>query len=332
MTTPKDHDTDPSTPSSKRLSEPRTAAAAVSLEDAPSATDDPSSKAEPREAKAGETPPTPFRGFVRGQRLGLVRSRPTTDPGIAPPPQPLPALRQPMGIVVPPVAPHANDSVDVLLDGMTEEGSGGAPTIPQTDGQAKATYHSEHSVRAAQRALGDEPKVVIERPLLAQTVRVHRSQVALPDADLKAWADTTSVRLKPMAGRVAIAILAGMVVVMLIFGALQRMSGERADAPTPTGTPMAMTAAVPAVVATASVMESTALTPAPPETTIMPTTALAESHASATGAGGAGAASAASSAPRKPPTAGKPSKQKPKASPSAVKPAGDDLGEFKSAL
>jgi hypothetical protein len=326
MTTPKDYDTDPSTPSSKRQSEPRTAAAAVCLEDPSSPTDDASPEGDPFpiEVVADGSPPVSSKAVGRTQRLGLVRSKPTTDPGIAPPPQPLPPLRQPLGIVVPPVARQPTDSVDVLLDGMSTEGPGRVPTTSQTDGQPKAMYHSEHAVRAARRALGDEPKVVIERRLLAQTVRVQRSPAASLEMDSKAWADTTSVRVKPLAGRVAIAIFAGMVVVMLVFGALERMSGERAG--NTAGTPMALSAAAPALATAAPAPENATLAPAPPETAMTPTTALADSHPSMTPLG------AASSATRKPSPAGKLSKPKPKPAASGMKPAGDDLGEFKSAL
>jgi hypothetical protein len=319
--TPKDHDTDPSTPSSKRLSDPRTAAAAVSLEDTPGETDEPSSGEQLLELDG--IPPAPPQPPGRPQRLGLVRSRPTTDPGIAPPPEPLPPLRQPLGIVVPPVARPSSESVDVLLDAMNPAGPGEVPTTSQSDGQATAMYHSEHSVRAARRSLGDEPKVVIERPLLAQTARIQRSPLALPEGDARAWADTTSVRMKPLAGRVAIAVLAGVVVVMVIFGALRRMSVERAAEPTvaPTATGVAKTAFSPA----ASASETTALAPMPPETPMATATAIADSHASLA------PAPVASSTTRKAPAAWKP-KQKPKPSVPGAKPAADDLGEFKSSL
>jgi hypothetical protein len=311
MTT-QDHDTDPSTPGAKRLPDPRPALGG-------SPEDGGHSAAGMASLESDDGSPTD---------PDVARSRPTTDPGIAPPPEPRPIPRKPMGIVVPPVVRRENDSVDILLDGISREQPEPSKTTPQTDGQSAAAYHAEHAVPAAQPPPEDEPKVVIYRPPLAQTIRVAQSKAA-SDADPKAWTETTAVGAQPLAGRVIVAVLAGSVVVMVIFVALQRISSEHlAESPRAAVGVGAATSAAPATVAVESVAPAPA--PAPKESAGVaastPAAALAESPQSAA------SSAAANNLARKAAPVWRPPKARPKPSVSTTKPASADLGEFKTSF
>jgi hypothetical protein len=304
------HDTDPSTPGAKRLSEPRTPnAAAVALaEDGP-----------PFDGEASDV-----------SRAPLSRSRPTTDPGIAPPPGPLPVPRQPMGIVVPPAVVRANDSVDVLLDGISREQPERARATAQTEGQSAATYHGEHAVRAARSAPVEEPKVVIDRATPPETVRVPRLP-ALAEVDPRVWGETTAVRPQPLGARVFIAIAAGVAVVLVIFVALQRTSPIARLAP-PLAPPSGASPAPPLPpTATASVPSATlAAVPVGPDIAATPAIPnfVAESLPPAGPTAVAPSATARTAAPVVRAVRAKPAVTVPP----APRPAGTDLGEFKSAL
>jgi hypothetical protein len=301
MTT-QEYDTDPSTPGAKRLSDPRGG-----------------------DSEVGQD------AELSGSRLAPEvpsRARHNTDPGIAPPPEPLPVPVEAMGVVVPPVARMANDTVDALLDGIRREQPQSRGT-PQTDGQIAASYHSEHGLRAAQAAVREEPKVVIERPVLAQTVRIRMSgsKVSVLPYGNEAT-DATAVNARPMFGRMVIAVLGGVAVVLLIFGALQRISAQvtpvQASALSPPVPPPAAARPIDSAATDTPAVASDTETIAPGRvaTESQPTTA---SSAMAS-------AAVASTAPRKPATPAKSTKPKAKPTPSATKPASDDLGEFKAAF
>lgn len=327
MTT-RDHDTDPSTPGAKKApvgSSP--ALAPVGLEDEPG--------------------------------LKAARLRPTTDPGIAPPAEMLPIPDEPMGIVVPAAGPKPNDSVDVLLDGM---GAGGGPperpkpiaqTQGQSQGQAAAAYHAEHSLAPGRTEPAEEAKVVLARPILAETIKLERPAVPVFDADPKAWADTTAVMSQPVAPRVFIAIGAGVLVVVGVFFALQRISGfPGVGAPTPSVTSSAA-AAVGVAVGTgtgvaagagagmgvgagAATGTSAASAGAPATATASATAMAAEAKSNAEVA----PAASVSLADRPAPSATTRKTTSPKTAPrtrsrpstSSPKPAGADLGEFKGSF
>ena len=299
MTT-QEYDTDPSTPGAKRLSDPRSEVAEA-LQDTESSSP---------EDRAVLTP----------------RTRPTTDPGIAPPALPLPVPVEPMGIVVPPVARVPNDSVDALLEGIRREQPerAGTPQAGQTGGETAVAYHGEHALRPAQVAL-QEPKVVIERPQRAQTAGIlgRGSQVSLADTGVRDATVVTSIGpRRSVLGRMAIAVLAGVGVVMLIFLLLQRISSQVA-----TAGGMAEPPATGVVPRSVSVPEPAAVPAAP----VAETSLLPKSNAESQPAPSATVA-AASSAVRKPTSATKPNKPKAKPTASATKTTVEDLGEFKTAL
>jgi hypothetical protein len=242
-----------------------------------------------------------------------------------------------MGIVVPSVAASkANDSVDLLLEGISREQPQRPRTTSQTEGQSTAAYHVEHAIRAAQALPADEPKVVIAQPALGGTQRIARPQ----GGDAKAWTETTASSSQSLAPRVAIAIVAGLAVVMVIFVALQRTSPEQpaastgapatvltaARAPTPSAAPSVESTAGASLVARETV-PLVMLPPVPPETTVTsalpPTAALPAPP---------GAAAPQGSALRRPAPAARPIRPKPRLPSSTSKPSGRDLGEFKGSF
>ncbi len=203
MTT-NDNDTDPSTPSARRTNDVR----------GPSQLDD--------------TDPGPI--------VTPLPPRPSTDPGVAPPPEPRDAPVRPMGIVVPVAAPNLKkDSVELLLDGMTDPQPERTKTMPQTDGDASAAYHARHDVRAARTSPEDEPKVIIERQALQQTIRIDRAKVReLNEALVRAGARDPTAVLPPRVGpRIALAVVAGLVVVIGLFAALHASGRYAGYGPAP---------------------------------------------------------------------------------------------------
>src|ERR1700690_311062 len=322
-----DHDTDPSTPGAKR---PTDAPAAAEASGA--VVEGTSSGRDPVTARAtGPSPPPPGRVPTRKSSRG----RPTTDPGVAPPPQPLPVPQGPMGIIVPSVAsdgtPPApeesllvledDDSVDVLLEGIAREQPEWPRTAPQppVDGQPTAAHAALHVNPPPPAVRNHEPKVVIDPASLGQTIRVERSVVA--NVDPREWTETTAATAQSLVPRVVIAVIAGLVVVMVIFVALRRTSRERAAEVIETTAPVQPTAAAaaPSVAAPlATATESPASAP--------PVGSEVASGAPGPSAGSANAGSRKASPP------GKATTRPRQRSLAAPKPSGADLGEFKGSL
>ena len=247
----------------------------------------------------------------------------STDPGIGPASQPAVAVTMPMpvrrtppmGIVVPAsssVKPR-KDSVELLLDGMQGPQPERPKTTPRTDGQASAAYHAEHVVRPARTSPDEEPKVVVERPPQAPTTRIDRARVqaVIEQADAQRRAmEATAVLPQPIAPRVIVAVVAGLVVVLGLFVVLKLATrGERTDSGA--AAPAKIESAVPATasppppippppVAPADTVQAPAQSPAPPETT------------------------AAAPVPAPPPPTAKP-----KTPPRPAATGGSNLGEFK---
>jgi hypothetical protein len=142
-----------------------------------------------------------------------------------------------MGIVVPPATPPTpdvkKDSVELLLDGITGPQPERTKTKPQTDGEASAAYHARHDVRPARTSPDDEPKVVIERVPLPATIRIDRSQIRQVEAAMsRAALEPTAVVPPQMGPRVVLAVVAGLVVVLVLFVALRasrRVGGHAAN-------------------------------------------------------------------------------------------------------
>jgi hypothetical protein len=255
-----------------------------------------------------------------------------------------------MGIIVPPATARAlNDSVDVLLEGISRELPERPRATSHSDGHSAARYHVEHAVRASDRSPPrDEPKVVIERPGKGQTNRVARYAGPVEDGEVREWTETTAITTHSVASRVVIALAAGVIVVVAIFVALQRTTAERIPllrgAPAPASPATALFAAAPAqpvpvigvaalpppratfeVRAPAPVVAAaapSASAPPPPDVGSTMTAVAAESLPSA-----AASNDAAHRQPAAPPRVAH-AKAKPAAAGS--KPAGSDLSEFKT--
>ncbi len=307
MTT-KEHDTDPSTPSARRPSKMRSI-----------------------------TPPPP-----------------DTDPGLAPPPVETDPPSVPLGIKVPsnrpppladtldaplPVGLATNedaqkgakkDSVEILLEGMAELRLDRSRTTPQTAGQASASYHAEHEVRAIERPApaADQPKVLLEQPPTV-TVRLMRASARPGEAD------PTWIRPRQTFWRVLVALAAGFAVVVAIFIWLSSSSrfvepttpkpeGPRALAPVvapsaaaPSAPAAAQAPQAEAPAATvAATAEVPAEAPAPAASDTRPTAKTPTGHNAAAGASHGGTDGHGTSGHRT------------KTGPASTAPS--DLGEFKT--
>ncbi|MDP9000784.1 MAG: hypothetical protein M3O46_11810 [Myxococcota bacterium] len=334
--TSQDHDTDPSTPGAKRRSDSR-APVGVALDDVVRSSDEdtsstldevaalaaqaPSSLDEDEE-KDGGVPPTPPRAGEM-QRL----SRPTTDPGIAPPPESLVAPAQSMRVVVPSVIPKPVDSVDVLLDGIGDDSSQ-RRTKPerdgrQSDGRPAMKYHGERTGAARGMSTDDERKVMIARRPLSQTGRSAAGNVSQREGDRDARDETTAVEVHVLAGRVFVAVLAGLIVVTVIFISLRRSSNGLPDATRTSvikSEPVSPSPHAAAQnVAPAPVPADTGDSTRPPETSAEAQTVVSS------------VAVARSASPTAAP-APKPARPKVKPSASAARSASPPLGEFKTSF
>jgi hypothetical protein len=342
-----DNDTDPSTPSARRST-------GTGAEEAGA----PGPASVPASVSVSVSSPRP-RGLNDTQPLAVVPhpatpaagGRPSTHPGLGPPPPrldgveapdvgvPREAPARPMGIVVPVAAPDAKkDSVELLLDGITGPQPERTKTMPQTDGQAAASYHARHDVRPARTSPDDEPKVVVERPILPPTVRIDRTQIPAPDPAMSRAAAESTVVVPPQMGpRVVLAVIAGLLVVLGLFVTARFAINRRAHAT------HAASSSVPAATALAptSALASApaAAVPAPPPEPVPapPPPELDTPPASVTSAAGLPAvpASAAppATAPAAPTAAQRALAAQPKAKPrtsSAAPAPSPDLGELKT--
>jgi hypothetical protein len=256
-----------------------------------------------------------------------------TDPGVGEPvTEPVAVPTRPLGIVVPgpgistmtPTPPPTlaqqallknKDSVEILLDGMTDQRLDRTRTTPQSDGQASAAYHSEHEPRVAEKApLNNVPKVLLDRPLTPTSVSAR-----LSPAPARAYSADATVFVPPqrLGLRVALAALLGLVVAGLVFGLLEVLA--RRDAPPQAGAvegtrPSAVTSAGRIAVpqpASSAVAAPPPAAPASAAESAMPAATEARVHPGAP-----------SALPTAPPAA----KRKTKAAPSSSV----DVGEFRT--
>lgn len=185
--------------------------------------------------------------------------QPTTDPGLGPPSSaPPPSARRPMAVTVPapsvrprpgpsaitppeltPIAAPVSmtpsptkDSVELLLEGMAGPRPDRRKTTPQSDGEASAAYHAEHLVRRARTSEPAGPKVVVERPGVPseRTTPNERNERAASPGAAKGPRESrealsTFVPARVLRRRVAMAIVAGILIVLLSFMAL-RLTGR----------------------------------------------------------------------------------------------------------
>lgn len=152
----KDHDTDPSTPSARRSGPPGRA-----------------------DTDPGVAPPSGRPGPGSEGRRVVVPA-----PGVAV------GGSRASGDAVPD-ALQRKDSVELLLEGMSGPRPDRPKTTPQTGGEASAAYHAEHSLHAGHRAVGAEPKVLVERLVTPRAI-----PVAVRERGLAARAVTLRVAVR----------------------------------------------------------------------------------------------------------------------------------------
>jgi hypothetical protein len=259
-----------------------------------------------------------------------------TDPGVGEPvTEPVAVPTRPLGIVVPgpgistmtPTPPPTlaqqallknKDSVEILLEGMTDQRLERTRTTPQSDGQASAAYHSEHEPRVAERAAsGDVPKVLLDRPLTPTSVSAR-----LSPAPARAYSSDATVFVPPerLGFRVVLAAVLGLVVAGLVFGLLEVLA--RRDAAPPQG-------AVEGVRPSANTNLGRSVVPPPITTAVAaPPPAASASAAESSAVSPASAARAHAGAPSTLPAAPPATKRKTKAAPSSSV----DVGEFRTNL
>jgi hypothetical protein len=223
-----------------------------------------------------------------------IGDKPTTDPGLGPPSStrspsvpgqrtwrssvsvPPPSRRGSLAsnaitppdltpIAAPLSSPPSNtkDSVELLLEGMAGPRPERRKTTPQSDGEASAAYHAEHGLRPARTSSAPGPKVMVERTAGGAPLVRDRPVVApapkVPIGSREAF--STFVPARVLRRRVALALVAGVLIVLLSFMTL-RLTGKRHDALAPqAGAPAQIVDPVAAATTAAAVEEPTAATP-----------------------------------------------------------------------
>ncbi|MBV9945897.1 MAG: hypothetical protein JOZ69_03515 [Myxococcales bacterium] len=244
--------------------------------------------------------------------------------------------------------------MEMLLQGISGEQPDRPKTMPQTDGQAAATYHVEHAVRAARTSPDEEPKVVVDRSSLGETFRI--GPAVPPEPEAKTWMDAGPASPQPLVARVVVAVVAGLAVVAVIFVTLQRQSGRGlfgaaldpahdGRSPWTAAVPVAHAAGAGVVAPPAPPLERVASAPAAASVDVgAPSEPGAGTPRSGTqpaaieGSPAAKASPPAGSAtsPASPGSPAKPVRTRPRpsgsATPVAAHPKGAELGEFKSSF
>jgi hypothetical protein len=156
------------------------------------------------------------------------------------------------------------DSVELLLEGMAGPRPERRKTTAQSDGEASASYHAEHGVHRARTSEPAPPKVVVERPALG-AVMAER-----PASPVRASREalSTFVPARVLRRRVAMAIVAGGLFVLLSFMALRltdRHAGAASARPTETPSVPAQVTASPvaAPAATTEIVSMPTIVPPP---------------------------------------------------------------------
>jgi hypothetical protein len=199
-------------------------------------------------------------GALRPSGRQPAAGHPTTDPGLGPRSRPqLPSHRSVSVVVPPPSArreggPNAitppetpisaatfsnKDSVELLLEGMAGPRPDRRKATAQSDGEASAAYHAEHGVRRARTTSEPGPKVVVEKaPSLGAVSRERPPTVRPKPLASSREALSTFVPARVLRRRTALAVLAGTLLVLLLFVGLKltaKPHGSAAAAPYTTG-------------------------------------------------------------------------------------------------
>lgn len=245
--------------------------------------------------------------------------------------EPIAVPTRPLNIVVPapglstmtPTPPPAaaqqallkhKDSVEILLDGMTDQRLERTRTTPQSDGQASAAYHSAHTPPASERAPNDDvPKVLLDRPLTPTAVSPRPSP-----APGRSYSSDATVLVVPerLGRRLVVAVVLGLLVAAVVLLLLE-MSGRRpAPSVAPSETPRPST--------TASAGASVVVAPGPVSTAPTPSPPMSAAEAASTSP--PAVASSISTRGRVETAPGQPTKRRPKAGPASS----GDFGEFRT--
>jgi hypothetical protein len=181
-----------------------------------------------------------------------------TDPGVGDPvTEPVAIPNRPLGIVVPgpglstmtPTPPPSaaqqailknKDSVEILLDGMTDQRLDRTRTTPQSDGQASAAYHAAHAPHAPGPVPpnDDVPKVLLDRPLTPTAVSPRQSPAPVRAQGV----ESTAVPPARLGMRVVLAAAAGLLVAVAVFLVLEMSLRRGAGASTGTSSSTAASA------------------------------------------------------------------------------------------
>jgi len=221
-------DTDPSSPSALRISgfgltSAKTAGASVEFSSSTKPTTDPGLGPRP----PSDPPPPLTKGRPHGVIVPPPSDRPPPNPNAITPPEFAPLGR---ALGAPPAL--SKDSVELLLEGMAGARPDRRKTMPQSDGEASAAYHAEHRLRPARPASEPGPKVVVERPSpTTAPSSPGRPVITVPvraQAAGSREALSTFVPGRVLRRRVAMAFLAGVLIVLLSFMGLRLREGPRA--------------------------------------------------------------------------------------------------------
>lgn len=243
---PKNSDTDPSTPIARRP--PSRAPAAIA-------------------AAAAETQPEGI--AAPGGSGGMDASQADqTDPGVGPP-APLRSLApQMVGVVVPvaagpvvagpavaaaladaiaespesPSSPAAGahpgaarqDSVELLLSGISGPRPARSRTTPQTGGQASAVYHAEHQLHSAPPPSEQSKNVLIDRPPTPRAIPVAAAAARKAAQGRSPSPEATVVTERALARRLVLALVGALLVVAALFTVFQVSRLRAGDARSPT--------------------------------------------------------------------------------------------------
>jgi hypothetical protein len=120
------------------------------------------------------------------------------------------------------------DSVELLLEGMAGPRPDRRKTKPQSDGEASAVYHAEHGLRRARNSSEPGPKVVVERapPVASTTERTPVAPKGAAPGSREAL--STFVPGRVLRRRMAVALVAAVLIVLLSFVGL-RLSAHHAE-------------------------------------------------------------------------------------------------------
>jgi hypothetical protein len=183
-----------------------------------------------------------------------------TDPGVGPP-APIRVLApQTIGVVVPGPASSSpisgpissgevtlaslkKDSVELLLAGIASSQPDRTKTTPQTDGEASAAYHAEHSLRRASNPRIQTSTVLIDRPPTLRAIPLSAHKQRARDRESGAAEAPTHITGRrrtetPLPRRLFFALVAGALVVLAVFVAIRTVGPGADSQDTASGVPL----------------------------------------------------------------------------------------------